>query len=74
MAEERNCGSSRQLQQIENVGVPTMVPCFTKTENDIEIDTELAQVVEAWPALPQPLKQGILAMIQAADSGEESVR
>jgi len=54
--------------------VPTMVPCFTKTENDIEIDTELAQVVEAWPALPQPLKQGILAMIQAADSGEESVR
>lgn len=30
------------------------------------IDPELAAVVEAWPALPDAIKAGILAMIRAA--------
>jgi len=51
-----------------------MVPCLPKTQNTIGIDAELTQVVEAWPALPQALKQGILAMIQATGSDDEPVR
>ena len=34
--------------------------------NSIPIDADLAAVVEAWQTLPEPIKAGILAMIQAA--------
>ena len=29
-------------------------------------DPELASVIDAWPILPEPIKAGILAMVQAA--------
>ena len=29
-------------------------------------DQELASVIEAWPSLPEPIRAGILAMVQAA--------
>ncbi len=28
---------------------------------------DLAKVIEAWPSLPEPVKAGILAMVQAQD-------
>ena len=31
-----------------------------------EIDQDLLRLLEAWPTLPEPLKAGILAMIEAA--------
>jgi hypothetical protein len=30
------------------------------------IDSELALVIKAWPALPEPIKAGILAIIRLA--------
>lgn len=29
-------------------------------------DSELASVIDAWPSLPEPVKAGILAMVQVA--------
>jgi len=34
------------------------------------LDPELAAVVDAWPSLPAAIKADILAMIRAADSGD----
>jgi hypothetical protein len=30
------------------------------------IDTELARIVDAWPTLPDAIKAGIMAMVEAA--------
>ena len=49
-----------------------MVPCAQETTFTAEIGAELAQVVTAWPALPQPLRKGILAMIQATRSEDSA--
>jgi hypothetical protein len=42
----------------------------TATQNappyDVVADTDLAAVVDAWPALPEAIKAGILAMVKAA--------
>ena len=31
---------------------------------------DLAAVIDAWPTLPEPLRAGILAMVQAASGGQ----
>ncbi|TWU06886.1 hypothetical protein CA54_52880 [Symmachiella macrocystis] len=33
-------------------------------------DPDLQVIIDAWPALPEAIKVGILAMIRAADSGD----
>jgi len=40
----------------------------TPTLNIPEDKAELASLIAAWPTLPEPLKAGILAMIDAARS------
>ncbi len=49
-----------------------MVP--TELENGFhgEIGEELSQAVTAWPTLPASMRQGILAMIQAAASDDSA--
>ncbi len=59
-----------KLRQTGVVGVPTMVPSDSEIAFDAEIGAELAQVVTAWPTLPASMRQGILAMIQAAASAD----
>jgi hypothetical protein len=34
-----------------------------------QTDPDLARIVEAWPALPDAIKAGILAMIEVASKG-----
>ena len=36
------------------------------------LDPELARVVAAWPKLPEPVRAGILAMVQAAGKQAEN--
>jgi hypothetical protein len=74
MTDSCNGPGSPKLRQIENTGVPTMVPSDSKAVFDAEIGAELAQVVTAWPALPASMRQGILAMIQAAASLDSASR
>ncbi len=49
-----------------------MVPSDSDIAFDTEIGAELAQVVTAWPTLPASMRQGILAMIQAAASADSA--
>jgi len=42
----------------------------TKTAPDTLADPALGAVVKAWPTLPEPVKAGILAMIEAASKSE----
>jgi hypothetical protein len=37
-------------------------------------DPALRVVIEAWPCLPDPIKAGILAIVQAASNGAETMR
>jgi hypothetical protein len=45
-----------------------MVPTDSEIEFDAQVGAELTQIVTAWPTLPASMRQGILAMIQAAAS------
>ena len=46
--------------------VPTVVPSFSEPPSALHLSPELKKLVEAWPNLPQVVKAGILAMIDAA--------
>ena len=37
--------------------------------HDSQIDPDLARLIDAWPTLPEALRAGILAMIDAARKG-----
>jgi hypothetical protein len=68
MTDSCNGPDGPKLRQIENAGVPTMVPTDSEIEFDAQVGAELTQIVTAWPTLPASMRQGILAMIQAAAS------
>jgi hypothetical protein len=46
------------LRQVQN-------PIEAESEADI-LDSELTTILNAWPALPQAIKAGILAMVRAS--------
>jgi len=50
----------------DSVG-PEMGPV---TENLPTVDPDLAALIDAWPALPEPVKVGIVAMVRAASKSE----
>ena len=48
------------------------VPAEPLTENLTETAPDLAEIIAAWPKLPEPLKADILAMVKASVSRERS--
>jgi hypothetical protein len=48
------------------VTATTENPLAQSLAREIEKCPELARLIEAWPSLPEALKTGILAMIEAA--------
>ena len=53
----------------------TDVPCSDKPDDKWSDkkgldDLDLRTVVEAWPSLAEPIKSGIMAMVQASRKGE----
>ena len=55
----------------DDSGCTTRETCYNKLDdkqNDKRIlqDPELVSVIEAWPDLPEPVKAGIVAMVQAS--------
>ena len=37
-----------------------------QTKKTTDADPDLAKLIDAWPTLPEPLKEGIRAMVEAA--------
>jgi hypothetical protein len=44
--------------------------CRALCRNIAEIDPDLANLVTAWPTLPEPIKAGIAAMVKASTPGQ----
>ncbi|MCC7193488.1 MAG: hypothetical protein IT444_11965 [Phycisphaeraceae bacterium] len=45
-------------------------PCAARDAQAHAIDPTIATLINAWDNLPEPVRAGILAMIQAAKGGE----
>jgi hypothetical protein len=59
-------GESRRLPSI-----PAPVRPQTATQDATRViagDPDLAAVIDAWPALPEPIKAGIMAMVQSSSA------
>jgi hypothetical protein len=54
--------SAEKLQGL-NSGAPKASPTLCPP---MVADAELQAVIEAWPALPEPIRVGILAMVRAS--------
>ena len=47
----------------------TSKPLAQTLARGANLDPDLAQVLEAWPTLPEALRAGIVAMVKAAGNG-----
>ena len=64
---------TKELRELASGEVPTMVPCPLHQNTSLGSSTagDLAQVIAAWDRLPQPIRTGILAMVQAAEGSTD---
>ena len=60
LGESGKGGDENDLANAEGAG------CTPGCTDPIEGDPVLAALVEAWPTLPEPVRAGILAMVQAS--------
>ena len=60
---ERKCSNDNGLQDSAESGT---TPSTTTVQENSPIDPDLAAVIDAWPALPDAVKAGIVAMVGAA--------
>ena len=58
---------SKELREGEKGGVPVLVPCPPKSVSSLQItDPDLARLVALWPMLPDAIKVGISALVNAS--------
>ena len=55
-----------RLQGLPKSGGAKSDAVLAKTPKAANISIETAQIIEAWPKLPRPVKVGILAMVRAS--------
>jgi len=55
-----------ELRDDENGEVPVLVPSPTDAVSPAQLPPELARVVAAWDELPEAIRTGILALVDAA--------
>jgi hypothetical protein len=58
--------SHKEIRDTEFPVVPTVVPSPNSALSSPEIPTDLAAVAAAWDHLPDAIKAGVLALVQAA--------
>lgn len=56
------------MRDNESGEVPTVVPCPSGAVSGTSFPPDLSKVVAAWPRLPEAIKAGVLAMVQATES------
>ena len=67
---------ANQEEDLQQAATTSYTPAYTKSQKNVEIsprdgvhaDRDLAQVAQAWPALPKPIRTAILALIQSAET------
>ena len=57
-----------QTQELTDAPPNACTNACTDDADPVHSDADLQQVIAAWPDLPEPLRAGILAMIQASKS------
>jgi hypothetical protein len=63
---------STELRDVPQGEVPTVVPSPVGAPSNPVLPTDLARVVAAWDRLSDPIKAGILALVQAALGGSNA--
>ena len=53
-------------KEVHNTSARGGAECGAESVDSGQIAPDLAKVVEAWPALPEAVRKGILAMVEAA--------
>ncbi len=61
-AQNRNDQDDKELRQIAECVVPTMVP----SPQEADLDPNLTRLNAAWATLPAPIRTAILALLDAA--------
>jgi hypothetical protein len=56
----------KELRDNESGEVPALVPSPSEAASGPVFSPDLARVVAAWPDLPDAIKAGVLAIVQAA--------
>ena len=68
MNESPNDQLEQELRDNATGEVPTMVPCPPGADFGPDFPPDLARVVAAWDHLPDAIKAGILAFVEAGGS------
>jgi hypothetical protein len=68
--DSRNDQRRKEIRETQNAEVPVVVPSPSEAVSGPDFPPDLARVVAAWPDLPQAIKAGVLALVNAAAGGE----
>ncbi len=63
--------SRRKHSDLRNHPIVETAPALNPARKSPHIDSDLSAVIDAWPALPDALKTGILAMVTAANGDRQ---
>ena len=63
--------SSRKHNELQNRSLDETAPALNPERNSAHIDSDLSAVVKAWPALPNALKTGIMAIVTSASGDRQ---
>jgi len=63
---EQDTVTACDSNDLANPPIPSAAECAALSVETPRIDPDLARVVEAWPDLPEAVRAGITAMIEAA--------
>ena len=74
LPENRNGESNKDLQESSAADVAPLIARRSETgpAADAATTPDLAEVIAAWPSLPEPIKAGILALVKATGTAGQA--
>ncbi len=60
--------SHQEIRGYQSAGVPVVVPTLSGTISDLQLHPDLVRIVVSWDRLPEAIKAGIIAMVEAVES------
>src|SRR3974377_2446664 len=65
MADLQSAGQKSQGHVSRRLRKPTQNPLAQTLARESQIDPALARIIDAWPALPEPIRKAMVALVQA---------